>query len=96
MSRGNQAAQRRRYDARLKRQAMLAYGGRCSCCGEDELIFLTIDHLDNSGAEHRRILGRGGARLYQWLKARGYPEGFQVLCFNCNFAKSNGGCPHAR
>jgi hypothetical protein len=24
-----------------------------------------------------------------------YPAGYQVLCFNCNWAKSHGGCPHA-
>jgi hypothetical protein len=33
--------------------------------------------------------------LHRWLKNSGYPPGFQVLCFNCNFAKHRKGqCPH--
>ncbi len=25
--------------------------------------------------------------MYTWLKAHDYPDGFQVLCFNCNQIK---------
>lgn len=78
-----------------KREAMEAYGGRCACCGESELVFLAIDHIDNDGAEHRRESGMGkGPRAYRWLRDREYPSGFQVLCHNCNYAKSRGVCPH--
>jgi hypothetical protein len=82
----------------------MAYGGyKCACCGETEPKFLTIDHIFNNGAEHRRELGGvdGNGKGYSnrvlvWAKQHGYPAGFQVLCMNCNFGKSvNGGiCPH--
>jgi hypothetical protein len=82
----------------LRRAAYLAYGGfRCTCCGESNEMFLSLDHIDGKGAEHRRQLkSKGGERLYTWLRDNNYPPGFQVLCMNCNFGKQrNGGqCPH--
>lgn len=80
---------------RLKAEVIGAYGGCCSCCGEKNPAFLTIDHMNNDGSEHRRTIKT--SRIYSWLKKRGYPkEGFQVLCFNCNCGRYvNGGiCPH--
>jgi hypothetical protein len=70
------------------------YGGKCACCGETERLFLSIDHINNDGAKHRREVP--ASSLYRWLKKNGYPEGFQVLCMNCNCGKArNGGvCPH--
>lgn len=76
------------------------YGRDCRCCGESNQRFLTIDHVNNDGANHRRDLygNRVGATIaiYRWLKRNGFPEGFQTLCMNCNFGKHmNGGiCPH--
>ena len=75
---------------------MLAYGGyRCACCGTREALFLTIDHIENDGACHRRRVGFSTGFL-KWLKRNGYPKGFQVLCSNCNLGRHrNGGtCPH--
>jgi hypothetical protein len=49
-----------------------------------------------NGAAHRRSLdGRAkGASLYRKLRQDKYPEGYQVLCFNCNFAKgTRESCP---
>ena len=71
------------------------YGGRkCNCCGETELLFLQLDHIDNNGGRHRRK--ENIVSLYRWAKKKKYPPGFQVLCANCNFGKHmNGGiCPH--
>ena len=88
-------ASRRRY----KIEALIAYGGReprCSCCGEDTFEFLTIDHVNGDGAAHRKLIGKGAA-IYRWLKKNRYPEGFGVLCMNCNHAKGvYGVCPHQR
>lgn len=67
---------------------------KCQRCGETEIGILTIDHMDGNGSEHRReVFGEGartgGSRFYFWLKKNSYPEGFQVLCFNCQFRKRN-------
>lgn len=83
----------------LKLAAFNAYGGpKCACCGDDILEFLTIDHIENNGAEHRRAIRREGfVHLYQWLKNNKYPPGYQVLCFNCNCGKRpDGTCPCGR
>lgn len=75
-----------------------AYGGPiCSCCGESEVTFLTMDHIAGDGASHRReIWGVNAGTIYRWLIKQGFPPGFQVLCFNCNYGRhANGGvCPH--
>lgn len=91
---------------KLKRLVMDAYGGHCACCGETELVFLTIDHINSNGAEHRREIAaergsrwlQAGAPTYRWLRDNSFPEGFQVLCANCNCGRQwNGGvCPHAQ
>jgi len=75
---------------------IMVYGGyKCACCGETEPLFLTIDHINNDGNKHRKEISSGDG-LYKWLKKHNYPEGFQVLCMNCNHGKRrNGGiCPH--
>ncbi len=70
------------------------------CCGETTLLFLSIDHINEDGAEHRRALisqGHGPAFIYYWLRDNDFPAGFQVLCMNCQFGKSHSPeriCPH--
>ena len=78
-----------------------AYGGRkCCWCGEDDISTLCIDHIDNNGSKHIDNKGHriGGNRMYNWLKKNNYPDGFQVLCMNCNTAKAqnNGTLPEDR
>lgn len=93
----------REFWQRERHAAIMAYGGYvCACCGETEPLFLQIDHINNDGANHRRSLGYGGngkgahSAMLMWMRRNDYPEGFQVLCANCNHGKSrNGGvCPH--
>lgn len=71
------------------------YGRSCACCGEDQVMFLCIDHVANDGAAHRAAVGTG-SKVMAWLVQEGFPEGFQTLCWNCNAGKHlNGGvCPH--
>ena len=87
--------------------AFEAYGGPvCKCCGETELEFLSIDHINGDGAAHRKEMAKNsnssphaycGYHLHTWLRLNNYPPGFQVLCMNCNFAKGHfGECPHQR
>ena|SRR5687768_17731351 len=89
-------AQARKYNWAIKLRTLEAYGNVCFCCGESNPKFLSIDHVDGGGNTHRKQLKtNGGTGLYQWLKKNNYPDGFQVLCFNCNCAKGFYGiCPH--
>lgn len=70
----------------------------CNCCGEKELKFLSIDHVNGGGNEHRRSMGRvdgKGGNISHWIRKNNFPDGFQVLCHNCNMAKGfYGVCPH--
>ena len=80
---------------RSRAEALAKYGPACKCCGEAELLFLAIDHVNDDGAAHRREHGiASGTSIYAWLKKNDWPAGFQVLCHNCNNAKAHGGCPH--
>jgi hypothetical protein len=68
---------------------------RCQCCGETHIEFLTIDHINGGGGKHRRELGKSSGRVFRWLRNNGYPEGFRVLCINCNWSRGlYGYCPH--
>lgn len=82
-------------DKSLKLEIITAYGGKCNCCGETHFEFLTIDHTEGGGAEHRRQKGKGRG-IYKDLKARGFPkEGYRLLCLNCNISLGfYGYCPH--
>lgn len=102
---------KKRSEFRLKKEVFSHYSAnvQCFCCGEGNLLFLTMDHVDNNGAEHRqKIIGedynrtkRGdlsGRQFYAWLKKNDYPDEprLQVLCYNCNCGKvaNKGVCPH--
>lgn len=84
----------------VKRKVFDAYGGACQCCGESELVFLALDHVNNDGASERRSQKTGtavGRGLYLRLIREGFPNTFQILCANCNWAKYvMGRCPHER
>lgn len=67
---------------------------RCLCCHEWRIEFLSIDHEKGGGTKHKREVC--GSHLYLWLKQQNYPEGFRVLCHNCNQSLgAYGYCPHA-
>lgn len=80
----------------LKRRVVDGYGGQCTCCGETDIRFLTIDHVHGDGNLHRRAVGGGNVNVYRWAIAEGFPDALQALCFNCNMGRQyNGGiCPH--
>ena len=89
--------------ADLKKDVLGHYGGKCACCGEENIAFLSLDHIKGDGAEERRRISGsrtlGGWTIYRLIKEWGYPEGrYQVLCMNCNFAKghNNNVCPHKK
>lgn len=82
-----EAERKKRYNRELKRQALLRYGElRCGDCPEDHLECLTLDHINQDGATHRRA-DKNAHSLYAWLRRRGYPPGYRILCFNCNWKR---------
>jgi len=91
----------RRMRARLwefKTQVIYHYGGKCACCGESQVEFLTIDHINGGGEVERKRLGKTGARYYQWIISNNFPSNLQLLCWNCNCARQlyGGICPHKK
>ena len=78
----------------------------CNCCKtNNHIAFLAIDHIAgkkqmDSEPELRKIgysSKLDGMDLVKWIMDNDFPEGFQILCSNCNFAKSfpknNNKCP---
>jgi hypothetical protein len=87
------------YRRRLRAEMILAYGGKCSCCGETMPEFMQLDHIANDGAAERKRENANGVAFFARLKKRGWPKDrYQLLCANCNFGKLiNGGiCPHKK
>lgn len=73
----------------MREDVIKHYGGACSCCGEMEITFLQLDHINDDGGKHRAVIGVGGTALVQWLHTNNYPEGIvQVMCANCHLAKT--------
>lgn len=67
----------------------------CDCCGIKHVEFLCIDHIDGGGTAHRKSLTHHD--FYRHLIKEGYPEGYRVLCHNCNSSYGHYGyCPHQR
>ncbi len=83
---------------RIRKACICHYGGQrpaCACCGDDNYEKLVIDHAMGGGCEHRRVEKIHGRFIYQWLIDQGFPEGYRVLCFNCNYTMSlRGVCAH--
>lgn len=82
---------------KIRRETLSHYSDgtlSCACCGETHIEFLAIDHINGGGTKHRKELNRGGG-IFAWLKKNGFPDGYRVLCHNCNQAIGlYGYCPH--
>lgn len=91
---------RRRRNYQLLREGIIKYyGAACSCCKQTNPDLLTVDHINNDGYAERKKPGMaGGEQFYRNLRDQGYPDGYRLLCWNCNSGRAvNGGvCPHAR
>jgi hypothetical protein len=103
-AKANQAKKLRLYRLRLKIRVIHHYTSGaccCACCGEPDIRFLQLDHINGNGNKHRRSLGKGRTAashvLYRKLVADDFPLGYQALCANCNQARSTYGvCPHQK
>lgn len=79
---------------RLRAKLFEIYGHECACCGEQEKIFLTLDHVHNNGKEERESMTCYD--IYKKAIANPVSGEYQVLCWNCQMGKRyhNGVCPH--
>lgn len=57
----------------------------CVKCGFSDVRALTIDCIN--GGHKKLDKAGGGSTFWRMLKRNGYPDGFQVLCMNCQFIK---------
>jgi hypothetical protein len=57
---------------------------RCSWegCMVTDLDMLSLDHINNDGAQQRKSGFPSGKNLYRKLMNDGYPAGFQTMCMN--------------
>jgi len=77
------------WKAGVKREVLEHYSNgeqaACAVCGYNDIRALSIDHVNGGGRQHRESIN--GYHIYPWLRKNDYPEGFQVLCMNCQFVK---------
>lgn len=70
---------------------------KCVCCDEEEIVFLALDHINGDGGKHREEINQRGKGYWDWLRRNNYPDGYRILCNNCNMAIRWGKiCPHQR
>lgn len=84
----------RLYQHKIREEMLKAYGEKCTCCGETNRGFLTLDHVNNNGKLHR-LAFKSGTLLD--LRRRGWPkDGYTILCYNCNLGRARNKhiCPH--
>lgn len=84
----------REANERYKEAAINIYSNGDACCKQCKIAdvdVLCLDHIRENGSEHRRYLksvfGASSTNIYRILARQDYPDGFQVLCYNCNIKK---------
>ncbi len=76
-----------------RKEVLDHYGNMCVCCKETQEEFLTIDHIHGGGNKHKKEMKI--SNIYKWLIKNNFPEGFRLLCYNCNCSLGfRGYCPH--
>jgi len=87
-------ARSKRWQITLRNLLHENLGEVCNCCGMKGRPFLTLDHINNDG----RVDGyKGGRDILLQARDSGWDKTkYQILCYNCNYAKRNnkGTCPH--
>ena len=72
-------------DSVIKRAVLDMIGGVCKC-GQSDIDVLTVHHINDDGAKHRRELtnGNGGIRFYRKIFRLNEYDGLECRCFSCN------------
>ena len=60
----------------------------CNNCGIQDIDVLCIDHIDGGGRKQLRETKSKGSSFHYWLSRNNFPEGYQILCANCNTRKA--------
>ena len=89
------------YPKYLRSKIIKRLDGACKCCGENEPLFIQIDHIKGGGRRERKKF-IDSSKYYEYLLTRpDLKKKYQLLCANCNAgryynggAHENGVCPH--
>jgi hypothetical protein len=84
---------------KYRRMVLDGYGAECACCGENNIGFLSIDHIKNNGAVDRRRFKGSPTLFYRWLINNNFPkQDYRLLCYNCNIGRHHNNfiCPHMK
>lgn len=74
-----------RLRTRYRDTVLTAYGGKCACCSNPNRRVLQLDHVNNDGAGHRKVVKQP---MYKWAYLNGCPDTLQLLCANCHHVKT--------
>jgi hypothetical protein len=78
---------------KLRYEVLKKYGKACACCGENDIAFLSIDHINGGG--HQDFKKLGSKKFYRMLRNNEISQEYRVLCRNCNQSMGiYGYCPH--
>jgi hypothetical protein len=59
---------------------------KCALCDVNDIDMLTLDHINDDGANHRKKFKSDSVPYYTLIK-EGFPSGLQVYCANHNQKK---------
>lgn len=83
------------YRQRLRLKVIAYYSNntnKCKICGFSDIRALVIDHVNDDGYLFKRANSNkreNNTNTFRRIVREGYPKGFQVLCFNCNYIKED-------
>jgi len=82
---------KKNYNKQAREKIINLYGGKCQCCNENKYRFLTIDHINGGGCQHRKVANQ--AAIYRDVLNN--MQNYRILCMNCNWAIGKYNiCPH--
>lgn len=79
-----------------RKELIKLYGGCCAYCGDCDHSHLQLDHIkgdarnDRVQLAHIKSKSNKGRKIWQNALATYQPEKYQILCYRCNAAKSDG------